>query len=134
MDWTKVKQWAQQPTTIHAFGAVAFGALGAAAHFFGASQDVSFGIGLAGYALVHAGINDSTASKPIEKLIEDGVNGYVRNRLAGLMPALLADAPTVISELLPASSTAAPPAPAMAARQPPMRAPGAPGLSTTSRR
>ena len=108
MDWTKVKQWAQQPTTIHAFGAVAFGVLGAVAHFFGANQEISFGVGLAGYALTHAGINDSTASKPIEKMIEDAAQGYVQGRLAGVLPALIADAPAALTVIAAPSALASP--------------------------
>lgn len=99
MNWSAFKAWAQQPTTIHFFGVVAMAIVGTLSHFLGANQEWAAGLGLVSYALVHAGINDNSSSKSIEALMTDAFNGYVQNKMAGVLPALIADGPAVIASL-----------------------------------
>ena len=97
MTFASFKAWAQQPTTIHFFGVVAMAIVGTLSHYLGANQEWAAGLGIASYALVHAGINDSSASKPLEKLVEDSIDGYVKGRIQGVLPAVMQDLPSVIS-------------------------------------
>ena len=108
MNLATLKAWATQPTTITAFGTVALGAVTAAAHFAGASTELAGGLGLLSYALVHAGINDSTASRSVEKLIEDAVRAYMEHRLATSLPLIVTDATTAISAMMTSATTTTP--------------------------
>ena len=125
MNIATLKAWATQPTTIHAFGAVALGTVTAAAHFAGASTELAGALGIASYALVHAGINDSSASRSIDKIIEDAATAYVAGRLSATLPLLVADGSAALTAFM-APPAAAPVAPVAAAD--PAAAPIAPAV------
>lgn len=95
MNIVAIKSWLRQPTTIHSLGVVALVAVSVVMFFFGANQEVAGMCGVASYALVHAGINDDTASRSIEKMIEDAVQAYVAGQMKSALPSILADAPAV---------------------------------------
>jgi hypothetical protein len=118
MDWNALKSWARQPTTIHALGAIAAGLVGAISHMLGASEEISFGCSLAAYALTHAGINDSTASRSVEQLIQDAAQAYVKKSWVTMVPMLMADAENIAVAFTPPKSPAPAPQPTPAASSP----------------
>lgn len=100
MTFASIKSWLQQPTTVAGMAILVGAAATAVAHLFAATPYVTFICGLVMSALTLAGIKDnSAASKPLEKLIEDAVNGYVANRIAGVLPVLIAEGPAAIAAL-----------------------------------
>ena len=100
MNLASLKSWATQPTTIHAFGALALGVVTALAHVFGANPDLSLALGGMAYVMVHAGINDDTASRSVERLVVDSASAYQTGNVAAVIPVVIADAPAVIAAIM----------------------------------
>ncbi len=123
--------WARQPTTIHAFQALAALAAGFAAYLLagGDMKFVAIAAGI-GYAAPGMLINDNTAEpSSVEKFVVDAVTAVAQQRLAAAVPLLVQDGMAVVKSLAagaPSSDVKPEPQPALAP------SPTAPGGGATA--
>lgn len=107
--------WLRQPTTIHGIGVVAMVGSAVVAHFCGASDSVVAVTGGVGYALAHIGINETPASRSVEKLAEDVITAVVTKSVSPSLSLIVSDAKSAAdawtgAAALPLPITTIPPA------------------------
>lgn len=106
MNWTTIKAWLMQPSTIHGFAAILSVLSGGLAQVL--SHDVTASVGIAGmvWGVVHVVMPDNSAAQtPIEKLVQDGIQATVQGRLSQMLPVLFGDGMAVLTALQPTTTT-----------------------------
>lgn len=100
MNWTSIKSYLAQPSTIKGFAAILSVLSGGLAQVL--SHDVTASVGIAGmvWGVVHVVMPDNSAAQtPIEKLVQDGIQATVQGRLSQMLPVLFGDGMAVLNAL-----------------------------------